>query len=84
MSKLVELSFCGRCMNRLPPLCIGTCGALVRGCYAPFVTGLERAFNNLWNVSEQIVRTINMNIAELFTNEDQLLNGQTLIQLVSV
>ena len=55
VTTLVRLNYCSRCFRRTPPLCRNACGALTRGCYSPFVTGLREQFENLWNVTRQIV-----------------------------
>lgn len=55
VTTLVRLNYCSRCVRRTPPLCRNVCGALTRGCYSPFVTGLRAQFENLWNVTRQIV-----------------------------
>jgi len=52
----VELSFCGRCTGRLPPLCSNTCGAVIQGCFAGFLSGLRGEFNNLWGVVGNLTR----------------------------
>ena len=54
VTTLVRLNYCSRCVRRTPPLCRNVCGALTRGCYSPFVTGLREQFENLWNVTRQI------------------------------
>ena len=33
VTRLVRLNYCGRCVQRTPPLCRNICGALARGCY---------------------------------------------------
>ena len=55
VTTLVRLNYCSRCVRHIPPLCRNVCGALTRGCYSPFVTGLRAQFENLWNVTRQIV-----------------------------
>ena len=70
--RLVQLSFCSRCTRNIPPLCSNTCGALVRACYSPFVAGLRGEFNNLWNVTRQVVRATNNTLVQLFNLERQV------------
>ena len=70
--RLVELSFCSRCTRNIPPLCSNTCGALVRACYSPFLAGLRGEFNNLWNVTRQVVRATNNTLMQLFALEGQV------------
>ena len=70
--RLVQLSFCSRCTRNIPPLCSNTCGALVRACYSPFLAGLRGEFNNLWNVTRQVVRVTNNTLMQLFALERQV------------
>ena len=70
--RLVQLSFCSRCTRNIPPLCSNTCGALVRACYSPFLAGLRGEFNNLWNVTRQVVRATNNTLMQLFALEGQV------------
>ena len=70
--RLVQLSFCSRCTRNIPPLCSNTCGALVRACYSPFLAGLRGEFNNLWNVTRQVVRATNNTLMQLFNLERQV------------
>ena len=69
--RLVQLSFCSRCTRNIAPLCSNTCGALVRACYSPFVAGLRGEFNNLWNVTRQVVRATNNTLMQLFNPRDK-------------
>ena len=55
INTLVQLNSCGRCVRRTPPLCQNVCGALARGCYSPIHTGLRAQFENLWNVTRQLI-----------------------------
>ena len=55
INTLVQLNSCGRCVRRTPPLCRNVCGALARGCYSPIHTGLRAQFENLWNVTRQLI-----------------------------
>ena len=70
--RLVELSFCSRCTHNIPPLCSNTCGALVRACYSPFLAGLRGEFDNLWNVTRQVIRVTNNTLMQLFALEGQV------------
>ena len=65
VERAIEVSYCGRCTDRIPPLCHNTCGALVRGCFAGFYSGLEGEFNNLWNVVRQLFMSMKENIQAL-------------------
>lgn len=63
--RLLEISFCDRCTGSVPPLCRNSCGALVRGCYAGFLTGLLRQFEDLWFVLRQLVQGIYTGFSEI-------------------
>ena len=66
VQRLVEISFCGRCIHTLPPLCRNSCGALVRGCYAGFLSSLESEFDLLRSVLVKLVREIDLRVREMF------------------
>lgn len=74
VSRLTDISICGRCRNRIPPLCKNSCGALVRGCFAPFYSGYLQEFDNLWNVTGQLVRMAEQAVRDLFEAENDLLD----------
>ena len=65
---LVERSFCGRCTRRVPPLCSNVCGAIVRGCFAGFHTGIGQVFDRrLWNIARQLIRFTDRSIMDIYT-----------------
>ena len=74
LRRLLELSVCGRCTQRIPPLCSNTCGAIVRGCFAGFYSGLRREFDALWSVLRQLVERVEASVRELFAAENRLLD----------
>lgn len=74
LNRFTELSICGRCRSRIPPLCRNSCGALVRGCFAAFYSGLEKEFDNLWAVLRQLVEMAARGVRELFEAENDLLD----------
>ena len=63
--QLVNISFCGRCKEEIPPLCSNTCGALIRGCYSPYYDALPNQFNILWNVSQQVLEVLNITLQRM-------------------
>ena len=73
--RAVEISFCRRCQQVLPPLCFNTCGALVRGCYAPYVTGLRNHFNRLWNIARQAVNILRLNADRIVKGTSVLIDS---------
>ena len=46
----------------------------MQGCFAAFYSGLEREFDNLWNVLRQLVEAAGRAISELFEAENDLLD----------
>ena len=74
VERFAELSFCGRCAKRIPPLCRNTCNAVVRGCLSPYYSGLFGDFGQLWNTSATIVKKLNTTIFELFDEEAEIIN----------
>ena len=75
IDRAIEIYFCGRCGAVIPPLCSNTCGALVRGCYAAFVTGLQDQFNRLWNVTRQAVNVVRSGVANIVEDESSLIDS---------
>ena len=55
ITALLQLNSCAKCVRQTPPLCQNVCGALARGCYSPIHTGLRAQFENLWNVTRQVI-----------------------------
>jgi len=72
--RAMELSFCGRCSRILPPLCSNACGALVRGCYAAFVTGLRTQFDVLWNTNRLSLNAIKLGVANIISRTARIVN----------
>lgn len=75
VTRMIDISFCGRCQQRIPPLCKNSCGALVRACFAAFYSGLQQEFDNLWGVVLQLVSVVEEEVRELFEALDGLLNN---------
>lgn len=82
VGRLTDISICGRCRRRIPPLCKNSCGALVRGCFAGFYSGLQLEFDNLWGVVRQLVMKAEQGVRELFEAENDLLDIN-LLQVVT-
>ena len=78
VNRLVSISFCGRCKEKIPPLCSNTCGALIRGCYSPYYDVLPNQFDILWNVSRQVLEVVNSTTHGLFA-EGQRLFDETMV-----
>ena len=79
--RLARLSFCGRCSRRIPPLCRGTCNALVRGCLSPVYSALQRDFVQLRNVSKDIISHLEGTISEFFVQQRQIISYVDLVRL---
>ncbi len=75
IDEFVRLSYCGRCTQRIPPLCRGTCNNVVRGCLSPIYTAYRNDFNNVWLYARNIITNLKMNIAELFSEEGQIIGN---------
>ena len=73
VTRLIELSFCSRCKRRVPPLCSNMCGAVIRGCYSAFYSGLRSEFNRLWDVSKQVVNVVSRAVRRISAGEQDLL-----------
>ena len=78
---------CAECTQNISRLCTPVCAAMVIGCYSPFQDGLRAQFDNLWNVTRQLVATFQSDVttlAELTRNIfDISLDDSGLLQLVS-
>ena len=74
VTRMIDISICGRCRQRIPPLCRNSCGGLVRACFAAFYSGLHQEFDNLWGVVLQLVSVVNQGVRELFEAVDGLQN----------
>ena len=74
VTRLIELSFCSRCKRRVPPLCSNMCGAVIRGCYSAFYSGLRSEFNRLWDVSKQVVNVVSRAVRRISLEEQDLLS----------
>ena len=75
VERLARQSFCGRCNRRIPPLCRGSCNALVRGCLSPVYSAFERDFRQLWNVSRAIISQLESTIREFHAEQGHILTS---------
>ncbi len=81
VERLARLSFCGRCTQRIPPLCRGTCNNLVKGCLSPVYTAYQGDFRRIWGFVDNILTNVKTRVAELFGEDRELLD--TIQNLVS-
>lgn len=79
VSRFIDLSFCSRCSKKTPPLCFNTCNALVRGCYSPYYTTLNRQYSRLWSVVRQVLRIANTTIKDVLETEKEIIDYETLV-----
>lgn len=79
---IVRFSFCGRCTDSIPPLCTNVCGAILRGCFAGFYTGVGDVFRErLWFIASQIVSLADTTLASVYDLESDIIDD--FVQLVS-
>lgn len=72
VERFTEISVCSRCTRKTPPLCFGTCNALVRGCYSPYYTVLNGQYRRLWQEAQRIVQLLNTTVEAV--GEIELIN----------
>ena len=77
--RFIELSYCSRCTQKMPPLCFSTCNALVRGCYAPYYTVLNSQYGELWEEVKRIVKLLNSTVADVARGETQLIDTAAVV-----
>lgn len=75
----IDLAFCSRCVQRTPPLCLNTCNALVRGCYSPYYTALNRNYNRLWRVVRDVLSVANSTVNDILTGEGAIIDIGSLV-----
>ena len=69
VTRYVQLAICSRCTKDTPPLCYNTCNALLRACYSPYYTALNRHYNRLWELSRKIITESSKIVEEFFKTE---------------
>lgn len=79
VNAFIDLAFCSRCIQKTPPLCLNTCNALVRGCYSPYYTALNRNYDRLWRVVRDILSVANSTVQDILTGEDAILDIRSLV-----
>lgn len=80
----IDLAFCSRCVQRTPPLCLNTCNALVRGCYSPYYTALNRNYDRLWRVVRDVLSVANSTVNDILTGESAIIDIGSLVSEVIV
>ena len=82
VTRLIDLAFCSRCFQATPPLCFNTCNALLRVCYSPYYTALNRQYNQLWDVVQRTVRVANSTVQGLLTMESVILDIDNVVSFI--
>ena len=84
VSRFLELAFCSRCTRKTPPLCFGTCNALVRGCYSPYYTVLNGQYRRLWIEVQRIVGRLNATVEEVCADETELIDIDAAVSAIKI
>ena len=79
----IDLAFCSRCVQKTPPLCLNTCNALIRGCYSPYYTALNRKFDRLWRVVRNILDFTNSTVQDIFNRKRAIKDIASLVSINS-
>ena len=79
VTRFIDLAFCSRCVQATPPLCFNTCNALLRACYSPYYTALNRQYNQLWDVVQRTVQVANSTVQGLLTGESVILDIDSIV-----
>lgn len=79
VNQLVELSFCGRCTQNIPPLCLNICGAITLAAYSPFYDELQSQFTMLWNTVQRDLEIISETTAVFFRGIQSIIDIDTLV-----
>ena len=79
VNAFIDLAFCSRCVQKTPPLCLNTCNALVRGCYSPYYTALNRNYDRLWRVVRDILSVANSTVQDILTGESGIIDIGSLV-----
>ena len=82
VATFINIAFCSRCTRKTPPMCFHTCNALLRGCYSPYYTALNRQYQRLWMEVQRIVRLANSTVEALLTDELSLLDIDSLVSII--
>lgn len=71
LNALLKLT-CSKCQKSIPMLCRNVCGAVAKGCYAPYAAVLNPQFNILWNVSSQLAQALVSALSDLFMQQGKI------------
>ena len=79
IEEFISTAFCRRCVERTPPLCLGTCNALLRGCFSPYYTALEGQYAPLWVQVKRIVEIACDTVTNITLTQSKLVDGAALV-----
>ena len=82
VATFVNIAFCSRCTRKTPPMCFGTCNALLRGCYSPYYTALNRQYLPLWTEVRRIVELANDTVEDILSGEGALLDTSNVVSII--
>ena len=82
VSTFIEIAFCSRCTRKTPPMCFGTCNALLRGCYSPYYTALNRQYLPLWIEVRRIIQLANDTVEDILLGEVDLLDTSKVVSII--
>ena len=84
VSTFIEIALCSRCTRKTPPMCFGTCNALLRGCYSPYYTALNRQYLPLWIEVRRIIELANDTVEEFLSGEGDLLDTSKVVSIIII
>ena len=79
VTRFIDLAFCSRCIQATPPLCFNTCNNLLRACYSPYYTALNRQYDQLWRIVQMTVEVANSTVMSLVTRESVVLDIDSVV-----
>jgi hypothetical protein len=77
VEEFISTAFCRRCVERTPPLCLGTCNALLRGCFSPYYTALKGQYAPLWVQVKRIVEIARDTVTDITLTQSKLVDNAT-------
>ena len=64
IGRFISLS-CAACSKIIPDICHSVCGQLALGCFSPYRRGLIGQLDILWNITAQVIETIESQTIEV-------------------
>ena len=75
----ISAAHCRQCIKRIPPLCMGTCNALLRGCYSPYYTVFNGQFAELWTEVGRVVKIASSAVTNIISNAKKVVDYSALV-----